>query len=146
MARPTSIALGGYFPTPFTLLPSLASLVSFADQKKPHVLVDPCAGDGAALAALRQRWFEEGAQEATIYAVELEQLRARDHRLHLNLYSAGPRDVSLHCDAFHVDITPQEGASLLYLNPPYDLDKVHAGLSNASSNDGPWLSFPGTAS
>lgn len=106
----------------------MASLVSFADQKKPHVLVDPCAGDGAALAALRHLWFEQGSEEATILAVELEEERAKDHRLHLNLYGASPRDLSLHCDAFHVDITPQEGASLLFLNPPYDVDKVHGRL------------------
>jgi Uncharacterised methyltransferase family (DUF6094) len=128
MARPESIALGGYFPTPSTLLPSLASLVSFSGQNEPHVLVDPCAGDGAAIAALRNHWFDQGVQDARIYAVELEQLRAKDHRLHLTLYSASHHDVSLHCDAFHVDITPQDGASLLYLNPPYDFDKVHGRL------------------
>jgi hypothetical protein len=103
-------------------------LVSFADQDEPHVLVDPCAGDGAAIAVLRKHWFGEADQDATIYAVELEEKRAQDHRLHLNLYSASQRDVSLHCDAFHVNIAPQEGASLLYLNPPYDLDKVHGRL------------------
>ena len=71
MARPQSIALGGYFPTPSPLLSSLASLVSFAPQDQPHVLVDPCAGDGAAIAELRKRWFPEGERGASIYAVEL---------------------------------------------------------------------------
>lgn len=129
MARPESIALGGYFPTPSTLLPSLASLVSFAPQDEPHVLVDPCAGDGAAVAALRKLWFEQPEEEAVIFAVELEELRARHLQSQLGLLQGGSRgDVSLHCDAFHVDITPQEGASLLFLNPPYDTDKVHGRL------------------
>lgn len=56
--RPQSVALGGYFPTPSPLLPSLASLVSFAPQDEAHVLVDPVAGDAAAIAALRTHWFE----------------------------------------------------------------------------------------
>jgi hypothetical protein len=128
MARPQSIALGGYFPTPSALLPSLASLVSFAPQDGVHVLVDPCAGDGTAIASLRRNWFGESDREASIYAVELEEQRAKDQRLHLGLFSASQRDISLHCDAFHVEITPQDGASFLYLNPPYDFDKVHGRL------------------
>ena len=128
MARPQSIALGGYFPTPSPLLPSLASLVSFAAQDQLHLLVDPCAGDGSAIAELRKLWFPEAQRDASVYAVELEEQRARDQRLRLSLYGASQRDVSLHCDAFHLDITPQEGASLLYLNPPYDFDKVHGRL------------------
>ncbi len=98
-------------------------MVSFAAQDQRHVLVDPCAGDGAAIAELRKRWFPKGERDASIYAVEFEEQRAKDQRLRLSLSSAS-RDVSLHCDAFHLDITPQDGASLLYLNPPYDFDKV----------------------
>lgn len=92
------------------------------------MLVDPCAGDCATIAALRKLWFEESCQEAAIYAVELEEQRAGTHRLHLSLYGGSHPDVSLHCDAFHVEITVQEGASLLFLNPPYDFDKVHGRL------------------
>jgi hypothetical protein len=129
MARPQSVALGGYFPTPSTLLPRLASLVSFASQDETHVLVDPCAGDGAAIASLRKLWFPEAEREASIYAVELEEKRAEALRMRLSPLEGGAMDdVSLHCDAFHVDITPGEGASLLFLNPPYDTDRVHGRL------------------
>ncbi|HYN19417.1 MAG TPA: DUF6094 domain-containing protein [Thermoanaerobaculia bacterium] len=129
MARPQSIALGGYFPTPSTLLPRLASLVSFAPQDETHVLVDPCAGDGAAIAALRSRWFEQPDEDAAIVAVELEEERAKRLRFLLKPLHGGSRwDVALHCDAFHVDITAKDGASLLFLNPPYDIDKVHGRL------------------
>ena len=122
MARPESIALGGYFPTPSDLLPSLASLVRFESQDRLHVLVDPCAGDGAAIAALRDRWFPRPNRDVAVYAVELEEQRARSLRTHLG------SNVVQSCDAFHLEITPQDGASLLYLNPPYDVDKVYGRL------------------
>jgi uncharacterized methyltransferase DUF6094 len=111
------------------LLPRLASLVSFAPQDASHVLLDPCAGDGAAIATLRKLWFPEGEHEASIHAVELEEKRAKALRMKLSLAQGGSlNDVTLHCDAFHVEITPEQGASLLYLNPPYDTDKVHGRL------------------
>ncbi|HEX4495477.1 MAG TPA: DUF6094 domain-containing protein [Thermoanaerobaculia bacterium] len=122
MARPESIALAGYFPTPCDLLPSLASLVRFEPQDRLHVLVDPCAGDGAAIAALRDRWFPRPNRDVAIYAVELEEQRAQSLRTHLG------SNVVLRSDAFHLEITPQDGASLLYLNPPYDVDKVYGRL------------------
>ena len=103
-------------------------MVSFAPQEEAHILVDPTAGDAAAIAALRTHWFERPDREATIYAVELEEQRARNHRHHLSLYGGSRPDVSLHCDAFHVEITAEDGASLLFLNPPYDIDKVHGRL------------------
>ncbi len=110
------------------MLPKLASLVSFTPQDEAHVLADPCAGDGAAIAGLRKHWFPEHERDAAIFAVELEEQRARDHHQWLSLHYGTRRDVSIHGDAFHVDITAQEGASLLYLNPPYDFDKVHGRL------------------
>jgi hypothetical protein len=129
MARPQSVALGGYFPTPSTLLPRLASLVSFESQDEAHLLVDPCAGDGTAIAALRKLWFPESQHDASIQAVELEAQRAKALRKKLSHLEGGSvYDVALHCDAFHVEIEPEEGASLLYLNPPYDIDKVHGRL------------------
>jgi len=123
MARPSSIALGGYFPAPFTLLPSLASLVSFARQDDAHILVDPCAGDGFAIDELRKHWFERADLDARIYAVELEKERAKGLRVRLS-----QADRTFHCDAFQVEISGQDGASLLFLNPPYDSDKVHGRL------------------
>src|SRR6476469_9399981 len=123
MARPESIALGGYFPTPKHLLPSLASLVGFRlpDSDDRHVLVDPCAGDGATIAALRDLWFGQnrahqcyGALDARIFAVELEKDRAHTARRRLSAYDSAkgrPWDVVLEADAFHVAIEPNDGAS-----------------------------------
>src|SRR3954454_5557338 len=99
MARPASIALAGYFPTPVHLLPSLASLVSFSRpaSEGPHALVDPCAGDAAAIIALRNLWFGEtrlcknhGVHDAHLFVVEMEKERfkAADARLpFLNAYT-----------------------------------------------------------
>src|SRR3954451_13428836 len=84
MARPESIALGAYFPAPKHLLPSLASLVDFriAKSKDRHVLLDPCAGDGEAIATLRGLWFGETRTskrydplDAHVIAIELEKQR-----------------------------------------------------------------------
>jgi hypothetical protein len=98
-------------------------LVSFARQDDAHVLVDPCAGDGFAIDELRKHWFERPDLDSRIYAVELEKERARQLRLRFS-----QADRTFHCDAFQVEISRRDGASLLYLNPPYDSDKVHGRL------------------
>jgi integrase len=41
-------------------------LVEFAPQEDVHVLVDPCAGDGAAIAVLRSHWFERHERGAAM--------------------------------------------------------------------------------
>jgi hypothetical protein len=135
MARPASIALAGYFPTPVHLLPSLASLVEFdlPDSRGPHVLVDPCAGDSEAIITLRNLWFGEerpcknhNVHDARLFVVELEKDRfqATDRRLRFYSPYSGRWDTVLEADAFHVEIKPCDGASLLFLNPPYDTDPV----------------------
>jgi Uncharacterised methyltransferase family (DUF6094) len=124
MARPESVALGGFFPTPTELLPCLTSLIRFAPlEYDRHILVDPCAGNAAAIAAIRHHCFADPKHDASIYAIEIEDQRARAQKAHLL-----PSDLGLHCDAFHVDIRADPGASLLFLNPPYDFDRVHGRL------------------
>src|SRR4051794_37249540 len=135
MARPASIALAGYFPTPAHLLPSFASLMTFSlpESRNPHVLVDPCAGDGEAISGLRNLWFGEerpsqryNVHDAHLFLVELEKERFQAAEARLTHFSSLGRrwDTVLEADAFHVDIRPNEGASLLFLNPPYDTDAV----------------------
>ena len=131
----------GYFPTPAHLLPSFASLMTFSlpESRSPHVLVDPCAGDGAAIIGLRNLWFGEerssprhNVHDAHLFLVELEKERfqAAEARLtHVSSYG-GRWDTVLEADAFHVDIKPSDGASLLFLNPPYDTDAVEGRLEH----------------
>ncbi|HET9210642.1 MAG TPA: DUF6094 domain-containing protein [Thermoanaerobaculia bacterium] len=104
--------------------------------KSPHVLVDPCAGDAHAIATLRDLWFGEerlcqsyNVFDAQIFALELEKERAQAAEARLS--SSGPYgrwDTVYETDAFHVHIKPADGASLLFLNPPYDTDPVEGRL------------------
>jgi hypothetical protein len=111
---------------------------SLPESKSPHVLVDPCAGDAGAIITLRNLWFgeerlcksERYAHDAHLVLVELEgeRFKAADQRLRL-FSSFGRRwDTVLEADAFHVQIKPADGASLLFLNPPYDTDPIEGRL------------------
>src|SRR3979411_2483042 len=123
MARPQSVALGGYFPTPRHLLPSLASLVGFRIPKSEgrHVLLDPCAGDGEAIAILRNLWFGEtrtyrryDTLNAHVIAVELEKQRFPAAKKRFTFWDESrnqPWDQVLEADAFHLGFNPIDGAS-----------------------------------
>ena len=133
MARPESIALGGYFPTPEHLIPRLAALIAkpqFPDPngnrwKKYEVgFVDPCAGTGAAVMGLLAAITPDESR-FQLHACELETSRAeafKEARFH--------KQQILQADAFRVSFTkkPDLGASCLFLNPPYDTDRVFGRL------------------
>jgi hypothetical protein len=132
MARLESIAVGGYFPTPDRVVGLITELLrvpkgDYGRSVRVNV-VDPCAGDGAAAFGVAQAIGAKGG-DASVYAVELE--HTRHAALQERARKAGWRDGdnALHGDAFLVDVRKAEnGAHLLYLNPPYDLDPVHARL------------------
>ena len=143
MARLESVALGGFFATPPHLIPIIASHLRFSFPPPPesryetdyaHVsILDPCAGAGDALEALCDA---VGDERVEAYAVELEETRAkactdvvrprsrRSHNAH------GYRPNPLTGDAFRVQFRTSDdgGVSALYLNPPYDHDKVFKRL------------------
>ncbi|HEX9668431.1 MAG TPA: DUF6094 domain-containing protein, partial [Thermoanaerobaculia bacterium] len=128
MARIESQAVAGYYPTPSRLFGSLASLISWTRPESrrsgaQHLLLDPCAGEGEAIAALRRAWFED-VGVATIAACEMEESRATALAGRLSW-----RDQRLHADAFTLLWRPSDhGASLLFLNPPYDTDPAFGRL------------------
>jgi hypothetical protein len=127
MARPESIALAGYFPTPPELLPRIASLVSWPGRADHGVLLDPCAGDGDAIRRLQEIWAHRPALRPRVVACELEGERARG----LSSTLATHTDQTLHADAFHLTPTNySRGAAVLYLNPPYDHDPDHGRLEH----------------
>jgi len=110
---------------------------SLPSSKGPHALVDPCAGDAAAIITLRNLWFGEtrihksyNVHDARLFVVELEKDRfdAADLQLRCTNAYLGRWDTVLEGDAFHVDIKVEDGASLLFLNPPYDVDPVEGRL------------------
>lgn len=185
MARIESIALGGYYPTPSDLLAAMARLLR---AHSPQTFMDPCAGDGAALAQLAaavaprltraQRAIVESAQrgafqpanpdappptpeealavarrwgidDCAFACVELEAGRcARVQQTIVDAGAAYSNVTVAEGDAFGVrfglsryahraglgvdDAAARVGrapvATVLYLNPPYDLDPVHGRL------------------
>ncbi len=135
MARPGSVEVGGYFPTPGSILPHVASLVVWPERRRHGLVLDPCAGDGTAVRALCEAWSADpgsGSQWApnrpSIVACELERERAR--ALQASLGGSGDR--AFHGDSFRLvagnDLSAGGGASVLYLNPPYDHDPEHGRL------------------
>jgi hypothetical protein len=88
-----------------------------AGRRGQHLLLDPCAGKGEAIATLRRAWFED-ADAAAIAACEMEASRAGALAADLSW-----RDQRLHADAFTLTWRPSDhGASIVLLNPPYDTD------------------------
>ena len=146
MARIESIAVGGYYKTPSHLLPSIACRIGI-DQGDRYAFLDPCAGEGEALLGIVDHVFTarygprpEGAtlaqykDQIRLYGIEMEEHRynaLRDNLSGMGLSSyIVTRGEVLRGDAFRATVTPgsARGASLLYLNPPYDLDKEHRRL------------------
>lgn len=124
MARTESISSGGFFPTPPHLVPLMANMLDVADGTYECALADPCAGEGAAILALgtllgvRKSYYtcemEHGRHEAL-------QKNLHEHHDYSSLTNA------LHGDAFMIEL-PVNRMSLLYLNPPYDIDPQHGRL------------------
>ena len=121
MARLASQATAGYFPTPAHLLPRIASLVSLEGDRESHdrpLLLDPCAGTGTAILTLASRLLGlEGADASRhCLAIELEATRAEALERQL------PGAEVHRGDALTFGLVAAPGASLLFLNPPYDTD------------------------
>lgn len=92
-----------------------------AEPYQPLHLLDPCAGDGAALLGLRSAWSEHQSSPSCLHPLgcELEGQRARA------LAQAMPRyEQAFHGDAFHLHWS-EPTIDVLYLNPPYDQDPVY---------------------
>jgi len=89
------------------------------------VLLDPCAGDGEAIDALRALWYEDCEDlRPKILACEMEKERAAacQRKLH-------GRGRCIEGDAFSLAWDSRyEGAHVLHLNPPYDQDREHKRL------------------
>ncbi|SMC28416.1 Methyltransferase domain-containing protein [Desulfacinum hydrothermale DSM 13146] len=105
MARLASQAKLGYYPTPNEIVGILKSMLDFEPDTR---ILDPCCGDGEALANI-------AAGRAETWGIELEKNRflAAQQRL----------DNVLHADALR-EITYQGPAAFdcLFLNPPYGFE------------------------
>jgi hypothetical protein len=102
--RPYGKAKLGFFPLPITEATRFRSYLTFADR---FSALDPCVGDGVAFSHLL-----EGAPVHR-YGIEIDANRAEQARgLGIDTLQANAMDVRC----------PAESISLLYLNPPYDLE------------------------
>ena len=102
----------GYFPTPTSLLPAIASWVRTEGNPETLRLLDPCAGRGEALAALGKHLDGE------TYGIELSPQRAEAAKLVLNHVLNA---------AFEAAILTDDTFSLALLNPPYDGESMTGG-------------------
>lgn len=102
----TGQADAGYFPTPPSVVNAIAGHIT-NPARHPGRLLDPCSGEGHALAALAAAWYLES------YALELEHDRARA--------TASRAAHTLRTDATCCTVQRLSMSALL-LNPPYDQD------------------------
>lgn len=138
MPRPASVEVGGFYAFPPHLLPALSRLLR-AESTGTYgnhslVLLDPCAGEGVAVAALARQIAADADPNlrATVIACELEAGRAA--ALRGQLVGRLPRVTAtvLHADAFTLVPASRAspGAHALYLNPPYGFDRAHGRLEH----------------
>lgn len=118
MARPESVAVGGYFPTPQHLIPLIRNHLAMSTGSGSVNYADPCAGDGEAIETLR-------IGIGKVYTCELESQR---HEALLVRFKSDwdARSRAVLGDAFRLELS--RGVCCLFLNPPYDTDPVHGRL------------------
>ena len=105
----------GYFPTPETQLPLIASWLSLATGDTNLVrILDPCAGEGCALAYLADKL----GKNVTTYGIELSTERAEE---------AGKLLSHVLNTAFENVVLTDETFSLVFTNPPYDGETMTGG-------------------
>jgi hypothetical protein len=132
MARLESVAVAGYYPTPQSIIPLLVKLFDveqrtteergYRETTEPTFL-DPCAGDGEAVMSLIAALYGEN-NPPRAYTVEMELTRYEALRKRFTGQLWNSSTSALRGDAFRVQFAKKDkdGISLLYLNPPYDLD------------------------
>ena len=102
--RPHGKTKLGFFPLP---VPEAKRLRNCLVAESEFSALDPCVGDGVAFVHLAQ------GMQARYYGIEIDTYRAEQARsLGIETLQASTFDVR----------TPAEAFSLLYLNPPYDLE------------------------
>lgn len=102
MARLASQAKAGYYPTPESVCELLKKKITIEEGAR---LLDPCCGEGTALAGM-------AIANTTTYGIELSHHRACEarKRLHQVLWGDALAEIRFSYQAF----------GLLFLNPPYD--------------------------
>ena len=135
MSRIAAKARGWYFPTPLPLLPSIMSFVEVPMGYRDVVVVDPCAADGAAVGEVCRAIVDRGNDvvgscvKVKLYACELEVERFKQLELLIgeSFTRKADRPYEHHRNKVVngdglklVWSTDWDGATLLFLNPPYE--------------------------
>ena len=102
--RPHGKTKLGFFPLPTAEAERLRNCLTFAPE---FSAVDPCVGDGVAFTRLL------GGTHGYRYGIEIDANRAEQARV-LGVETLHANTMDVRC--------PAESISLLYLNPPYDLE------------------------
>ncbi len=109
--RLEGISKAGFYPTPPVVVEAIANLCSLSTgQEQDHVfrVIDPCCGEGAAVAQFRDML---NTSRMELYGIELHKERAELAKTCM--------DRVLLTDFFHTTIQ-NNTFSCLWLNPPYD--------------------------
>lgn len=132
MSRLAAQAVAQFYPTPAPLIPLFASLVRVDPGAVPtDAWVDPCAGEGEALSGILSAVYGATVRRVDVYAAELEKTRHARAERTVRAVPAVRRSSVLRADALHLRATLKgrygrnlNGVNALWLNPPYDTDRV----------------------
>jgi len=114
-----NFARNGYYPTDADTIERILSMLQPCESDAMRIL-DPCAGEGAALAECKQFL---GAERVEAFGIEFEQERAWHAKKLL--------DRALHGD-FQETVVSPKSFGLLWMNPPYgDLVSDQAATGDA---------------
>lgn len=112
--RPPAIEKMGYYPTDLPVVELIASALNVTENENIRIL-DPCAGEGIAVERLAS---DLGRETCEIWGAELSYIRAEEAKVRIDRL----------CDtAWQRCLLTDESISLLFLNPPYDDDRLEGG-------------------
>lgn len=101
----------GYYPVPPEALACALARIAVPDDPARITVLDPCCGQGAALAQIRATL---ALPAANCYGVELDEGRTHDSRIaNPNATILGPAD-------YHQTRITAHSFSMVYVNPPFD--------------------------
>ena len=135
MARLASQQVAGFYETPRTLLESILMPLVLAPSVTSVVLCDPCAGEGFALSQVYKRLKPVAPQRLSVEFMLCELEKERHAKAVAATNDNWNTAYKLCGDAFNVHFAKgvyhAPGASVLFLNPPYDHHAAEKRLEQA---------------
>ena len=121
MARLAAVEQGEYYPTPLSIVDSIAQVIDIKEGRGVIRLFDPCAGKGLALAQLAGRIRQKAPtlRHLETWGIEISPDRANEAAKRLDAVVEAPFEA--------VGWQPgniKKPISLAFVNPPYDRRKL----------------------